>query len=343
MKKLVIIYPLAIVFLVLSACHKPIFTPAFPNDPIGNFEAFWREFDEVYGLFLVKNIDWDSVYQVYRPQIHGQSTDEELYQVLVKMLEILNDGHTGIVPIGTDLPAYIGGYAGRIDTLHDFDLETLKTNYLQDIQETDDFMLYGFLTEDIGYVHIYGFSDGEKTFDEACATVLEEFKQTKGLVIDIRGGYGGEDIAGKTIASHFTDQKRLYMTNRIKSGPDKYDFTEPEEWFVEPRGEFQYTKPVILLGHRLTISARETFQLAMMSLPHVTTLGDTTAGAFSNNILRELPNGWAYSMSIGDWRAADGKSYEGIGIPPDILVQNKRADLLEGKDLVLEKAIEKLR
>ena len=36
---------------------------------------------------------------------------------------------------------------------------------------------------------------------------------------------------------------------------------------------------------------------------------------------------------------ADGTSYEGIGLPPDVVVQNDSADVANGRDEALEKAI----
>ena len=45
-------------------------------------------------------------------------------------------------------------------------------------------------------------------------------------------------------------------------------------------------------------------------------------------------------MSIGDYRAADGKSYEGIGVKPDVWLVNLRADIQSGKDIELERAME---
>ncbi len=342
LQKLWIICMTAII-ISTSSCEKHIFGLEHENDPIGNFESFWSEFNQMYGLFQVKNIDWLAIYERYRPMVNESTTDPELYEILVEILEIIDDGHIVLVPAGTDLPMYTGGPIGRIDTLQDFDLEILKQNYLVDPKETDFAMLYDFVEEGIGYVHIDHFGDGEKAFDQETRQLLDYFKDAKALIVDIRGGSGGEDIAGKTIASHFTDQRRLYMTNRIKNGPGPNDFTAPAEWYIEPRGDFQFTKPVVLLTNRQTISARETFELAMVTLPNVTTVGDTTSGAFSNLVTRELPNGWGYSMSIGDWRAADGTSYEGRGIPPQIVVQNRRSDLLGGRDEALERAIVLLR
>ena len=337
------IWFIGLLFILVSSCEKYIFGVEYSNNPEDNFEALWSEFDQMYGLFKVRNVDWDAVYDQYKPMVDDQTSDEELYHILVDMLKILDDGHVILLPVGTDLPMYKGGPIGRIDTIQDFDLDLLKEHYLSEPQETDFAILYDWLEDGIGYIHFYNFADGEKSFDKEIKPVLDFFKDAKGLVIDIRGGEGGEDIAGKTVASHFTEEQRLYMTTSIKNGPGPDDFTSPEEWYISPRGDFQFTEPVVLLTNRLTISARETYALAMRTLPQVTTVGDTTAGAFSNLVLRELPNGWGYSMSIGDWRAADGTSYEGVGLPPDIVLQNRRGDVLSGKDEALDKAIELLR
>lgn len=342
MMKKYTIYISIIFSLVSLSCEKHIMGIQYENNPEDNFEAFWSEFDQMYGLFRVKAVDWGAVYEQYRPMVNGQTTDEELYAVFVEMLSLLDDGHIILLPVGTDLPMYRGGPAGRVDTTRDFNLALLKEFYLSEYRETEFAVVYGWLEEGIGYMYFNNFADGERAFEKEMEPVLEYFSDAKGLVIDIRGDGGGEDIAGKTVASYFTAERRLYMTTSIKNGPGPDDFTSPEQWFIEPKGE-KFGQPVVLLTHRQTISARETFALAMRTLPQVTTVGDTTAGAFSNLLLRELPNGWGYSMSIGEWRAADGSTYEGVGLPPDEVVQNKRADYLNGRDEVLERAIELLR
>ena len=336
------LYIIALFCCTMLSCEKHIMGVQYENTPVDNFEAFWTEFDQMYGLFRIKNVDWGEVYDQYRPMVNNETSDEALYEIFIEILRLLDDGHVMFLPVGTDMPMYRGGPAGRTDTTHDFNFDLLKTHYLSDPRETDFAIVYGWLEEGIGYLYFKNFADGAKAFEKEMEPVVDFFKDAKGLVVDIRGEGGGEDIAGKTVASYFADERRMYMTTAIKNGPGPNDFTEPEEWFIEPAGT-RLDQPVILLTQRLTISARETFGLAMRTLPQVRTVGDTTAGAFSNLMLRELPNGWGYSMSIGEWRAADGTSYEGKGLPPDLLVQNRRSDLLNGTDSALEKAIELLR
>ncbi len=337
MKNLYIIF-VAIAFV---SCDNIFFEEEFPDNAVSNFEYFWKEYDAKYGLFQVKNIDWDSVYSVYRPQISETSTDEELYSVLVGMLELLNDNHIALAPTSdSDLPYYRSGILGKLGTINDFDLEILKNSYFTTTKFEDPFFTYGILPGNIGYIHIEGFSDMPRYIEKPMDNILSELKDTKAIIIDARGGYGGEDLMGKYIAGRFATEKTLYQKSRIKNGAGENDFTEWEEWYVEPEGDFQYSNPVVVLTHRFTLSARETFCLAMKVLPQVTFVGDTTAGSFSNQINRELPNGWGYSISIGQWVDANGTSYEGLGLVPDIVIQNKKQDVLNGKDEVLEKAME---
>ena len=60
----------------------------------------------------------------------------------------------------------------------------------------------------------------------------------------------------------------------------------------------------------------------------------------TERIEKELPNGWIYSITGQLIIAADGNTYEGPGIPPDIEEINTVAEINSGVDRVLEKAIE---
>jgi C-terminal processing protease CtpA/Prc len=170
--------------------------------------------------------------------------------------------------------------------------------------------------------------------------VMDGIRGARGAIVDIRGFYGGYDPVSQYIAGCFASSRKLYMTTRKRNGPAHTDFTAPLEWFVEPQGETQFIKPVVVLTSLFTQSAGETFQLAITQFDHVATVGDTTAGSFSDNPNFELPNGWIFSVSVGDYRASDGKSYEGIGLAPKFPVVSRKEDLLAGKDRALEKAIE---
>lgn len=329
--------------VLLFSCEKVLLDEEPPNNPVSNFESLWKEFDEKYGLFGVKQIDWDSVYTVYRPQIDQVHSSVELYNVLKEMLAGLNDSHVALLPTkDSGLPFYQSGALGKLDSMTDFSLDVVKANYLDDSKFADPFFTYGLLDNNIGYIHIEGFSDLPNFLEDPMDEVLSALENTDGLIIDVRGGYGGEDLAGQYIAGRFANERKEYMKTRVKSGPGENDFSSFQAWEIQPEGSFQYQKPIVILTHRFTISARETFCLGMKTLPQVTFMGDTTAGAFSNQINRELPNGWGYSLSIGEWLDAENRSHEGIGLVPDILVKNEKSDLQNGRDKALETAIDSL-
>jgi carboxyl-terminal processing protease len=313
----------------------------------GNFELFWKVFDERYGLFDVKNIDWNEVYRSYRPRVTDTMSDASLYQVLTEMIFLLNDNHVNLYPTNGTLPAFPGGLVYQkngapviVKVQEDYDADLIK-NYVANLTPVTSNLSVGTLPGNIGYLGFKG-TDGMKECGKALSRIMQQVKDTRGLIIDIRGNYGGSDAVSQFIASHFTSTRKLYMTTRKRNGPRHSDFEEPVQWHVEPVGDYQYGKPIVLLTSRFSQSAAETFALAMNELDHVMVMGDTTCGGYSDNPATELYNGWILSFSVGDFRAADGTSYEGKGMPPDIYIVNSKEDLLQGNDKVLEHAIQHL-
>jgi carboxyl-terminal processing protease len=332
---------------IMASCEEELVGNEKANTPVNNFDYFWKTFDAKYGLFEVKNIDWNEVYKTYRPRVSDSTKDEELYKVFSEMIVLLNDNHINLYPTNGSLPVFPGGVIryknGKLTILkvqEDYDVEVVK-KYLSGFQQVTGNLAYGILPDNIGYINFKG-TDKLKEVEKQMALILEGLKNTKGLVMDIRGNYGGNDAVSQYIAGCFANTKKLYMTTRKRSGPQHSDFTDAVEWYVEPRNSFQYTKPIVVLTSRFSQSTAETFALAMKELDHVTLVGDTTAGSYSDNPNTEMYNGWMFSFSVGDFRAADGKSYEGIGTAPDIWIRNSKEETLSGKDRTLEKAMELL-
>ena len=62
-----------------------------------NFDVFWHTLDENYAFFSERNVDWDSIYKEYRPEISEKTTDKELYEMLINITDGLKDEHTTIL------------------------------------------------------------------------------------------------------------------------------------------------------------------------------------------------------------------------------------------------------
>ena len=50
----------------------------------------------LYSGFAVKDIDWDELYKIYRPQINENTSESELFDITTQMLRHLNDNHVQI-------------------------------------------------------------------------------------------------------------------------------------------------------------------------------------------------------------------------------------------------------
>jgi C-terminal processing protease CtpA/Prc len=262
--------------------------------------------------------------------------------VLCKLITPLNDIHAFLQPTTDALPRYESSAFFREHKVQqDFSLQVVRQQYLSSLKTVDDKLHYGVLNGNLGYIHFGEFGHPVSYYKQKMQDILEALKETSGLVVDIRDHAGGDDEVSRYIAGLFANQKALFMTTRKRNGPRRSDFTAVDKWYVE--GEAQYTKPIVLLTSRWTASAGETFTWAMNTQAHVTQLGDTTAGGFTDVVARELPNGWLYFVGVGDYRNAKGESEEGKGVAPKVYATNTKAEIDAGKDKVLEKAIERLR
>jgi hypothetical protein len=320
--------------LLWSGCEKMKFQPEPGADPVALFEELWNTFRTDYGVFAARGVDWQAQYDLFRPQVDETTSDEELAEILEQMLRTLDDGHVSLIRPNERI-----FYSNRIvdeEIDHElFDLNLIKDNYFTDGYRSDaeGANTYGWMGN-IGYLHLKYVSDNLLSIGE----ILDYFRDAEGLIVDLRHNSGGDFTYSFSEFGRFTDQERFVFRSRTKNGPNPTDFTDWYSWSVQPAGTY-FAKPIVLLTDRYTISAGERTVMAFKVLPNVTHLGDTTNGAFSTKIHKELPNGWYYSVATQQVEFMDGESYEGRGLSPDVFVKNTAAEMAEGKDRTLEAAI----
>lgn len=343
MKKL--LSPALLFFILISsltACTNRLLNPETSDNPVANFDYLWGEYDRLYGAFEAKKLDWHALYNTYRPKVNEQTTDAGLYQTMTDLLAHLDDNHVYLRPTAnTGLPWYSGGILGRTKTV-DYDGTVVK-RYLSDSRSFTNEMVCSKLPGQLGYILLKGFERDYSTYAQTMDSVLTYLQDTKGLIIELRENGGGEDRVAQYIANRFATERHLSFTARLRNGPQHTDFGPELRFYTEPAGHFQYTKPVVILTNRSSYSSAETFVLAMLQNKTVTQVGDTTGGALSDAIPRDLPNGWSFRVPIADVRDATGRNLEGIGIVPKVLVRNKPEELKAGRDRALETAMELLR
>jgi carboxyl-terminal processing protease len=335
-----------LIFLFLfCGCEQMFFEPDPATTPENNFEIFWTDFDRYYAQFSLRHIDWDSVYTLYRPQISPSTSDRQLFNIFSNIVLSINDMHVSLyTPMG-DV------YRKSVIPASYPSMRLINAcKYVQCGAPQNSLFEYRTCQNtDIGYMIIPTFSgqgEGLTIADPRYLMIddiLMQWKNMKGIIIDVRWNSGGNSINAETVAGRFADQSRVYSSRRQKIGPGKDSYSSWKNSFIEPKGSYQFLKPVVVLTSRATSSSAEMFVMAMQVLPNVTIVGDTTGGGVGNPVFRELPNGWTYRLSTEIAADAQGRIMEGVGVFPDVPVLTTAADSANGIDRILEKGIDIIR
>ncbi len=318
----------------LTNCNKLLVRGDYQNTPTNCFNLMWKTIDENYSYFDYKGIDWNDVKKRYAPKVNDKISQDSLFRVLSDMLYELRDGHVNLST------AYdrSRNWSWKDDYPINFNGNFVFKQYLK-----KDFKITGSLSnqilqDSIGYFYYGSFSNPISNAD--LDYVMNRFKDTKGLIIDVRNNGGGSMARIFQIMSRFVEKKILVGYAHTKNGKRHNDFSKPIPYYVSPaKKRTPYTKPVVILINRACYSATTHFAAFMSSLPHVTLVGDRTGGGGGLPISADLPNGWQYRFSATYQTTVDGFNFE-HGVAPDIEVTTGPKEELEGKDAIIEKALE---
>jgi carboxyl-terminal processing protease len=322
------------------ACSKLLLGDEPENKPEVVFEHFWKQINENYSGLTVRPVNWDSLYKVYRPQVTDKTTNEQLSDIFNAMIRPFNDNHLGFkaglreyYPSSTNnIPNYLGRNA-------------VEKAFKKTLKNDNNLFFYEKNADNIGYIFISTFSSGEfsQARFENFNNVIEELKDTKGIIIDVRANGGGNEGYARIVAGRFADANHLYKYSRVKIGVKKDDYSDFLGSTLGTRGAWQYTKPVVVLTNQYVFSTAINFVLMMQAQPHVTTLGTITGNGVNGGITRELPNGWLLNVPSGLAYLPDKTVIEGRGVKPKIEAFISEEQKKNGQDGILEKALELLK
>jgi carboxyl-terminal processing protease len=344
--KKILNFPCFMVLLLFgfSSCAKVLLGDEPKSNAETNFEYFCQQVNDNYSGKDVRPVSWDSLYKIYRPQITSKTTEKELIDVFQEMMLPFKDSHFNLKTpnnfyspnleqmLANGIPDYVSNQALE---------NTLKVR----LSGFKNLFGYEKTADNIGYIAIntFGtqFSEADYTFFD---TILDKLKDTKSLIIDVRTNNGGDENYARLIAGRFATASVLYKYTRVKTGLNKTDYSDFSGFTLKPRGDWQYTKPVIVLTGGFTYSTAVNFTLMMRVLPNVQTLGNLTGDGVYGQISREMPNGWYVQFPSGLAFLPDKTVIEGSGgLVPKTRVKMSDADKKAGRDVILEKALELLK
>ena len=186
------------------------------------------------------------------------------------------------------------------------------------------------LPSGVGYVRFDEFDfKALKQFKKA----LAEFKDTKGLVVDLRFNRGGYHYAMSEMAEPLFAEKVSFGKTITRTGkvPKFLGISLiPKETFVGEEGEQRYAAPIVILISNYSASAAEHFAAGMQETGRAKVVGGRSCGCMLGITGKTKINGGELYVSQFDFVTAGGKRIEQIGVMPDLTVVPTVIDVQSG-------------
>lgn len=330
------ILPFCLIVLVLASCERAFMNDNEPKNPVNVFDYLWNKVDQQYAFFDVKGVNWDSVYEVYRPKVYDEMDDDSLFSVCAAMLNTLRDGHTNLISnfdVSRNDSVYYKMYAEK-----NVDESVVMLNYLTVNHHTTGSFAHNTIRDGkVAYICYSSFSNDIS--DASLDYLLNRYKDCQGLIFDLRQNGGGNIDNIRKLLSIFDNHGQPLYQTQIKSGPKHDEFTALTTVYADTLSASPYTKPVAVLIDRGSYSATSFFAICTMAYNNIKLFGDYSGGGLGLPNGGALSNGWTYRFSITRTLDMNGNNYEN-GVPPDVRVILDSDCTAQGIDNVIEAAAE---
>ena len=184
------------------------------------------------------------------------------------------------------------------------------------------------LDGNIGYLKLTTFSN--TTYDQVEKKLVDlEKKNIKSLIIDLRDNTGGYLIAARDISELFVEKGKVIYQLKYRDGRIEK---------VESISSNKRNYKVVVLINEGSASASEILALALKENYDATLVGKRSFGKGTVQDTSILSNGSMIKYTSAYWLSPSGKSINGVGIEPDVIVDQSK----EG-DTQLDKAIETIK
>ncbi|MEP6700065.1 MAG: S41 family peptidase [Bacteroidota bacterium] len=215
-------------------------------------------------------------------------------------------------------------------------MDTIRKQYVMDSYKFDfpyqkDSSFF-FIRPNIGYINLGAIKRSQLD------SVFKVLEKSDGLIIDNRQ-YPG-DFALYDMAQKILPEKTEFT--KIPAGSLNYPgmFSVNETLSVGKKNNDYYKGKIMILINENTQSSGEFHTMAFRTAPGATVVGSTTAGADGNVSGFYLPGG-IYTMFSGiSILYPDGTETQRIGIVPDVEAKRTVEGIKEGRDELVEKAVQ---
>ncbi len=180
------------------------------------------------------------------------------------------------------------------------------------------------LEPDYGYVRISNFQSktARDLVTEISKLKKDNKNELKGLVLDLRNNPGGVLSAAADVSDAFiNDGKLVFTKGRIENS--EFEFN------AKP-GDIMNGLPVVVLINGGSASASEIVAGALQDHKRAVIMGSKSFGKGSVQTIQELRSGGAVKITTARYFTPSGRSIQGEGITPDIILE--RYEIKDSKD-----------
>ena len=171
------------------------------------------------------------------------------------------------------------------------------------------------LEPDYGYIRISNFQSktARDLVNEVSKLKKDNKNELKGLVLDLRNNPGGVLSAAADVSDAFIDNGMLvYTKGRINNS--EFEFN------AKP-GDIMNGLPLVVLINGGSASASEIVAGALQDHHRAVVMGSKSFGKGSVQTIQELRSGGAVKITTARYFTPSGRSIQGEGITPDILLE----------------------
>ena len=180
------------------------------------------------------------------------------------------------------------------------------------------------LEPDYGYIRISNFQSktARDLVSEISNLKKENETELKGLVLDLRNNPGGVLSAAADVSDAFLDEGKLVFTRgRVENS--EFEFN------AKP-GDIMNGLPVVVLINGGSASASEIVAGALQDHKRAVIMGSKSFGKGSVQTIQELRSGGAVKITTARYFTPSGRSIQGEGITPDIILE--RYEIKDSKE-----------
>ncbi len=181
------------------------------------------------------------------------------------------------------------------------------------------------LDKDTGYIHIISFIGNDTPIEFINA--MNKIKDTKGLILDLRGNTGGLFQNAVFVSNLFLKSGNIVSVIGRDGLSSSYGVQ---------KGKFVYDKPLVVLVDGDSASASEIVSGALKDNNRAKIVGTKTFGKGVVQKIYALPNQMGMNLTIAKYLTPNGRDINKKGIEPDYEVTFTRDDVNKNFDRQLE-------